>query len=149
MGFITGKTTPSCAETEKMFFMTSWKNEFSQMCFQEVLGLTDVENVHDSFHDDCMDQAQQLEAGTYFTTLPLKPDHACLASNKELTVGRLRSVPRKLQTMQRPGEYHTVMEQQLDEGILEVVPEIPTGEVIHYTSHQPVIRNQAESRKMR
>lgn len=87
--------------------------------------------------------------GTYFTTLPLKPDHARLLSNKELTAGRLRSVPRKLQRMQRPGEYHTVMEQQLDEEILEVVPEIPTGEVILYTSHQPVIRNQTESRKMR
>lgn len=41
------------------------------------------------------------------------------------------------------------MEQQLDKGILEVVPEIPTGEVIRYTSHEPVIKNQADSRKMR
>ena len=29
------------------------------------------------------------------------------------------------------------------------MPEIPTGEVIHYIPHQPVIRNQAESTKMR
>ena len=41
--------------------MTSRENEFSQMCSQEVLGFTDVENVHDSVHDDCMDQAQRLE----------------------------------------------------------------------------------------
>ena len=32
------------------------------------------------------------------------------------------------------------MEQQLEEGIIEVVPEIPTGEAIHYIPHQPVIR---------
>ena len=132
-----------------MFFMTSRKNEFSQMCSQKVLGLTDVENVHDSFHEDRIDQPQRLDDGAYFARLPSKPDHACLSSNKELTVGRLRSVPRKLQRMKRLEEYHTVMEQQLDGGILEVVPEIPTGEVIHCTSHQPVIKNQAESRKMR
>ena len=41
------------------------------------------------------------------------------------------------------------MEQQLEEGIIEVVPEIPTGEAIHYIPHQPVIRDQAESTKMR
>ena len=34
----------------------------------------------------------RLEDGTYCTKLPWKPDHASLPSNKELTVGRLRSV---------------------------------------------------------
>ena len=42
-----------------------------------------------------------------------------------------------------------VMTEQLAEGILEEVPETPTGEVIHYIPHQPVIRDQAESTKMR
>ena len=41
------------------------------------------------------------------------------------------------------------MEQQLEEGILELVPEVPTGEVIHYIPHQAVIREEAESTKMR
>jgi len=41
------------------------------------------------------------------------------------------------------------MEQQLKEGILELVPEVPTGEVIHYIPHQAVIREGAESTKMR
>ena len=67
---IAGKSTPSCAEPEKMFFMTSSKNEFVQMCSQEVLGLTDVENVHDSFHEDFIGQLQRLEDGTYCTRLP-------------------------------------------------------------------------------
>ena len=51
--------------------------------------------------------------------------------------------------MQRLEEYHTVMEQQLEEGIIEVVPERSTGEAIHYIPHQPVIRDQAESIRMR
>ena len=41
------------------------------------------------------------------------------------------------------------MEQQLEEGILEVAPEIPTDEVIHYISRQSVIREQAETTKIR
>ena len=51
--------------------------------------------------------------------------------------------------MQRLEEYHTIVEQQLEDGIIEVVPEIPTGEAIHYIPHHPVIRDQAESTKMR
>ena len=39
------------------------------------------------------------------------------------------------------------MEQQLEQRVLKIVPEIPTGEVIHYIPHQPVIRDQAESTK--
>ena len=51
--------------------------------------------------------------------------------------------------MQRLEEYHTVMEQQLEEGIIEVVPKIPTGEAMHCIPHQPATRDQAESTKMR
>ena len=40
----------------------------------------------------------------------------------------------------------TVVEQQLEKGILEVVPEIPNGEAIHYIRHQLLMRDQAESR---
>ena len=47
-------------------------------------------------------------------------------------MGWLKSTTRKLEKMQRLEEDHMVMEQQLEEGILEVAPEIPTGEVIHY-----------------
>ena len=51
--------------------------------------------------------------------------------------------------MQRLEEYNTVMEEQLAQGIIELVPEPITGEVIHYIPHQPVIRDEAESTKMR
>ena len=41
------------------------------------------------------------------------------------------------------------MERQIEQGILELVPEVPIGQVIHYILHQPVLRDQAESTKMR
>ena len=51
--------------------------------------------------------------------------------------------------MEKLDKYDTVMEEQLEEGILEVVPEVPIGEVIHYIPHPTVIREEAESTKMR
>ena len=104
------------AEAEKMFFTNSRQNESAQMCSQEVLGLKDWENVYDTFHEDFVDQLQRLEDGTYCTRLPWKPDHASSPSIKELTVARLRSIKRKLERMERLEEYHTVMEQQSEEG---------------------------------
>ena len=104
------------AEAEKMFFINSSQNESAQTCSQEVLGLKDWENVYDTFHEDFIDQLQRLEDGTYCTGLPWKPDHASLPSIKELTVGRLRSITRKLERMERLEEYHTVMEQKSEDG---------------------------------
>ena len=86
------------------------------------------------FHEYFIDQLQRLEEGGYCTRLlPWKPDHACLPLNKELTLGRSRSVTRKLERMQRLEEYLTVVKQQLEKGILEVVPEILNGEAIQST----------------
>ena len=74
------------------------------MCPQEVLGLIDVVKTQGSFHEDFANQLQRLDDGTYFTRLPWKPDHAPLPSNKELTIGRLRTT-RKLEKIQRLEEY--------------------------------------------
>ena len=110
-----------------------------------VLGLIDVEKVHDCFHEYFIDQLQRLEEGGYCTRLlPWKPDHACLPPNKELTLGRLKSMTRKLES--RCKDLKTVVEQQLEKGILEVVPEIANGEAIHYNLHQLLMKDQAESR---
>ena len=94
-----------------MFFMNTSQNEFAQMCSQEVLGLKDFESVHDSFHEDFIDQLRD------WRKIHVPTAQGCLG-NMELTVGRLRSVTRKLERMQRFEEYHTVIEQQLEEGII-------------------------------
>ena len=147
---ITGKSMLSGTETEKGFFLKSGQDEFKQMCSQEVLGLTDEPDVQGLFHEDFKNQLQRLDDGTYLTRLPWKSHQpAPLPVNKGLTLKRLQSTTRKLERMDKLNEYHTVMEQQLEKGILELVPEVPAGEVIHYIPHQAVIREEAESTKMR
>ena len=46
-------------------------------------------------------------------------------------------------------QYHDVMNQQISDGILEPAPKHPTGNVVHYIPHKAVIREQAESTKLR
>ena len=72
-----------------------------------------------------------------------------LPSNKEQALARLRRTTRKLEKMGKLEEYNKVMQDQIDEGILEEVPEQQTGDIIHYIPHQAVIREDAESTKMR
>ena len=61
----------------------------------------------------------------------------------------MQNTTRKLERMGKFDEYHTVIAQQLEEGILALVPEVPTGKVIHYIPHQAVMREEVESTKMR
>ena len=103
-------------------FLKSSRDEFKQMCLQEVLGLSDEAVVQGLFQEDFKSQLQRLNDGTYSTRLPWKSGHAPLLSNKELTLRRLQSTTQKLERMQKLEEYHTVMEQQLEERILELVP---------------------------
>ena len=127
---ITGKSMVSGTETEKGFFLKSSHDEFKQMCSQEVLGLTDEPNVQGLFHEDFKNQLQRLDDGTYPTRLPWKSQRpAHLPVNKGLTLKRLPSTTGKLERMGKLDEYHTIMAQQLEEGILELVPEVPTGKV--------------------
>ena len=41
------------------------------------------------------------------------------------------------------------MREQIERGILEPAPTQPTGEIVHYVPHHPVIREEAESTTMR
>ena len=71
------------------------------MCSQKVLGLTDKADVQQLFQEYFKDHLQRLDDGTYSTRSPWKPDHPPLLSNKQLTIGRLRSTTQKLERMQR------------------------------------------------
>ena len=129
---ITGKSMLSGTETEKGFFLKSSQDEFKQMCSQEVLGLTDNSDEQGLLHENFKNQLQRLDDGTYSTWLPWNSHQpAPLPLHKGLTLKRLQSTTRKLERIGKLDEYHTVMVQQLEEGILELVLEVHTGKVIY------------------
>ena len=144
---LAGKVTNTHSETDKNFFTKSSRDEFERMCAMDSLGI--LETNEEQFHEDFKENLQRLSDGKYSTRLPWKTDCPELPSNNELAMGRLRSTTRRLERLGRLKEYHEIMKQQLEDGILEPVPEKPTGDVIHYIPHQAVIRDEAETTRLR
>lgn len=135
---------------EKQFLLKTGQEEFEKLCSLEVLGLADKEARGGSkLHEDFIQQLNKTPAGYYETKLPWKEDHVPLPANKNLSAARLVSTTRKLEKTGRLEEYHQIMQEQVAKGILEPVPNHPTGEVVHYIPHQAVIRENAATTKMR
>ena len=69
--------------------------------------------------------------------------------NKTLSVARLNSTRIKQERTGKLQENDQIMQEHVANGIMEPVPTHPTGEVVHYRPHQAVIRENAETTKMR
>ena len=144
-----GRQMTHSQSPEKGFFAKTSQQEFDRLCNLEALGLVDPPQEMGQFHKNFSQGLMQTEDGYYETRLPWKPDHLTLPCNKELAAARLKSTTRRLQNIGRIDEYNEVMKEQIEEGILERVPPKPTGEKVHYIPHQAVIRDDAESTKLR
>ena len=133
----------------KNFLLHTGQDEFEKLCSLDVLGVTDPINKEVFIHENFKQQLEKNDTGFYETKLPWKPHHIALPDNKELSLARLRSTTRKLEKNGRLKEYDRIMREQLTTGIIEQVPENPSGNIVHYVPHQPVIRENAETTKMR
>ena len=144
---LSGKVIATDGEGEKLFFVKTGQKEFEQLCSLDDLGLVGVEDNKTLFHGDFQDQLRYDDKG-YYKRLPWKPDRPELSTNKELTLGRLRSTTRRLEKMDKIQEYNEVMQEHIQNGIIEEIPKCPSGEVVHYVPHHAVIREDAESTKL-
>ena len=147
---IYGRQLMTESGAEKQFFLKSGQEEFEKLCSLDVLGIADRETKEDSrIHEDFLQQLTKTPDGYYETKLPWKADHVALPSNKSLSAARLNSTVRRLERTGKLQEYHQIMQDQISNGIMEQVPAQPTGEIVHYVPHQAVVREQAETTKMR
>ena len=147
---IYGRQLMTESGAEKQFFLKSGQEEFEKLCSLDVLGIADRETKEDSrIHEDFLQQLTKTPDGHYETKLPWKADHVALPSNKSLSAARLNSTVRRLERTGKLQEYHQIMQDQISNGIMEQVPAQPTGEIVHYVPHQAVVREQAETTKMR
>ena len=92
------------------------------------------------------------EESKYSVRLPWKLDKEdiSLNSNFDLSMRRLNSTLRHLRTSpQVLTEYERILRDQLQKKIIEPVPDYPTGSVVHYLPHHPVVKPHAESTKVR
>ena len=146
-----GKIQSVDMPADKEFFLNSSQSEFETLCSMDVLGLVDKQQTASDaqFHEDFSEHLRQTKDGSYTTRLPWKLDHPVLPENRDLAEARLKTTTRRLEKMGRLEEYHQIMQEQIEKGILEPVPSQPSGENVHYVPHQPVVKEDSETTKLR
>lgn len=88
--------------------------------------------------------------GRYSVSFPWKRDFPILATNFGLALGRLQSVLKKFQTDQLLLKaYAEVFAKQLQCGIIEEAPEYSQAPLCTYLPHQPVVRANHATTKIR
>lgn len=86
----------------------------------------------------------------YEVSVPWIPDSSLSSANEQLSRRRLIRVKKKLsQNPKLREECDKIVRDPLEEGILEVALETPTGDRIFYVPHKQVVRESASTTKVR
>ena len=111
----------------------------------ETLGIRETDPVHMALEEEIVFNGER-----YAVPLPWREGKFKVPVNRGLAEGRLRSQLRKLKNTPRIlEEYDKIIKEQLQEGIVEEVPDNPSGSRITYIPHQAVIREDAATTKVR
>ena len=109
------------------------------------IGIREVDKVHETVLDDIKFTGYRYSVG-----LPWKLGHKPLPSNYNVSYLRLKSQVKKLrQTPVILDKYNDIISQQVEEGIIEQVAELEPGGKVHYLPHRAVVREHAETTKVR
>ena len=132
-----------------MFLTQTSQRDYEELCRLDVLGLADhAEHDQHEVHAEFREQLTRSEEGWYETSLPCRGNHPPLSSNYNGSLRRLANLQRKLQQSGLTNRYSEIIEVQKAEGIVEVANQDPLG-VEYYIPHKPVVRENAESTKLR
>ena len=99
-------------------------------------------------YEDFKKQLTRSDEGWYETGLPWKQAHPELPNNKEGSLKRLDSLTPRLERQNILEMYDEVIKDQLAQNIIERVTSEPVGREV-YIPHKPVIRESAESTRIR
>ena len=137
-------------EDTTLMYTRTTHEDYMEMCSLDVLGIEDRSEGNQSYvYDEFKEQLYQRDDGRYEVSLPWKPGHPELPSNRNVAEARFNSLMRKLD--KQPGmleTYDEIIRNQIKEGIVELAPAEIKGPV-HYIPHKPVVRENAQSTKVR
>ena len=139
--------TPGIKESVNLVIDTSHsvREEVTKLWDLDTLGIREDDPVHQAFQEEI-----KFKNGRYSVPLPWREGNFHVPQNKGLAEGRLKAQLGKMRKMPEIlEEYDSIIKQQLEEGIIEPVPERPTGKRITYIPHQPVVREEAATTKIR
>ena len=133
-----------------MFLTQTSSFDYENLCRLDVLGLEDsATGDQASVYEEFKEQLKRSPDGWYEVNLPWKGNHPPLPSNEKGSLKRLEALTRKLE--KQPGmleRYNDVIQDQRTQGIVEPVTGEAKGREF-YIPHKPVIRETAESTKLR
>ena len=126
-------------------------NECEQLYSLDVLGVEDRGNKEQlEVLTDFQQSVTQQKDGRYEVSIPWIPGSKLSGTNEQPSRKRLNNVNKKLSKDDKLEEaYSKIIEDQLCSGIVERVPEEPTGERIYYMPHKPVVRESSTTTKVR
>ena len=118
-----------------------------------------VEGIGITVNPNCSDNERALEQfnetlkfedGRHRVTWPWKEENPDLPANRELSVGRLKSVVSKLEN--RPEllqKYNSVLTEQLEKALIERTEETSGGSLKHYLPHHAVVNPLKSATELR
>ena len=125
------------------------QTDYEQLCRLDVLGIADrPEHDQTDVYTEFREQLVRSNQGWYETGLPWKSNHPFLPSNEKGSLRRLNNLTRKLKQTELTERYAEIIKTQREEGIVEDAKEPPAGTEF-YIPHKPVVREAAESTKLR
>ena len=126
-------------------------NDYERLYSLDVLGVEDRgENDQLEVLTEFRESVTRQDDGRYEVSIPWIPGSKLTTTNEQPSRRRLFNVNKKLvkdENLKR--EYEKIIEDQLDSGVIERVPERPTGERVYYMPHKPVVRQDAVTTKVR
>ena len=139
-------------DLSNLYLTRSTDEDYDRLCSLDVLGIQDSpSNNTNSVYEDFKQQLVRSDEGWYETGLLWKTGHPPLPTNEKGSLARLSSLLRKLR--RNPDlyqDYDAVIKEYLDQGIVERVSDnVQPTEKIFYIPHKAVVRDQAESTKLR
>jgi hypothetical protein len=142
---------PGKNESHISCFAKTLQEDYDKLCNLDVLGLQDHPmGDQNMVHEEFKESLQSNPNGSYITCLPWKPVHPPLKDNATSAKARMG---RLLKKMERDPDslrqYHNIIQDQINQGIVEPAPDVPTGDNVFYLPHRPVIKESAETTKMR
>ena len=125
------------------------QSDYENLCRLDVLGLADSpENDQEIVYQDFKEQLRRSSAGWYETNLPWKANHPQLPTNEQGSRRRLEQLVKKLQREGDYDNYDKIIQDQLQQGVVEPAPKVPSGKE-SYLPHKGVVKREAETTKLR
>jgi hypothetical protein len=140
------------ADLSNMFMTQTSSCDYEMLSKMDVLGLDDrpTGDQH-SVYEDFKEQLARNTEGWYETGLPWRANHPPLPNNERGSVRRLGNLVKRLEKQpELMTKYDEIIRDQIDQGIVEkVTPSSVPANNEFYIPHKPVVRETAESSKVR